>query len=104
MLRWVIPTPAPCANRYSAWASAGRRKRPETKPSPTGIFSGCGSGGSGLGLRVPASGQHAGNPDVGREVDLAPFLARDVERPHLRRLGDVVAHPEVPNGWALAGV
>ena len=61
-----------------------------------------GSGGSGFGLRVPASGQHAGNLDVGREVDLAPFLARDVERQHFRRLGDMVDDPQVPDGGAFA--
>src|SRR4051794_35404873 len=39
MLLWVIPAPAPWANRYSAFAFAGRSNRPETCSSPTRIFS-----------------------------------------------------------------
>src|SRR5437660_1631604 len=39
MLLWVIPAPAPWANRYSAFAFAGLSNRPETCSSPTRILS-----------------------------------------------------------------
>ena len=52
-------------------------------PSPTGMRKLSISGGGALGLHVPPRGQLARGFDVGREIDLAPLLALDVERPNL---------------------
>ena len=55
----------------------------------------------GLRRRVPPRRQLPRRLDVGREIDFAPFLAVDVERPHVAALGDVVDHAQVPDGRAL---
>src|SRR3954452_20897288 len=93
---WVIPPPAPCANTYSAFASAGHSSNPETLLSPTGMTTGCGSISASRG--IPLGGHRAGIVDVGREIDLAPLLALDVERPHIAVLGNRVDHPQIPDG------
>src|SRR6478672_2849725 len=59
------------------------------------------SGRGGLRFRVPARGQRSGSLDIGREIDLAPFLALDVERPDFAVLCHLVDDAQVPDGRPL---
>src|SRR6185369_4406642 len=59
------------------------------------------SGGRGLGLRIPTRSEFASGLNVGGKIDLTPFLARDVERPHFTALREVMDHPQVPYRRAL---
>src|SRR4029078_2033648 len=45
--------------------------------------------------RIPAQCERARIVDVRGKVDLSPFLAVDVERPHVARLRNMIDHPEV---------
>src|SRR4051794_38925206 len=97
MLGWFMPTPAPCANTYSAFVSSGRSNSPETSPPTAGIATRV----SIDLVSVPPRGEFARSFDVGREIDLAPLLAVDVECPHVAALRDVVDDPQVPDGRPL---
>src|SRR6476659_5026762 len=56
-----------------------------------------------LPCRLPPRSQLTRRLHVGWEVDLAPFLALDVERPHLAVLREVMNHPQIPDSCAFGG-
>ena len=52
---------------------------------------------------VLAQAQRLGAFEVDREIDLAPFLARNVVGPHLAVLGEMVNHAQIPDRRAFGG-
>src|SRR3982750_1034678 len=53
--------------------------------------------------RIPLRRKLSRRFDVGREIDFAPLLTVDVERPNVAVLREVVDDAEVPDRRALAG-